>query len=139
MHTRKDYMEGRCSHSDYYAEVARALYDAGLLTLPSACSGEKVVDALEQGDIHLNTIPLSLWDGAAIPFMRKAAAHRVFQERGDWVSLGGFVCALKEFARIRARQLIGDEHRWQVMHEKAEERAEHARKLALEAKRRDNW
>lgn len=135
MHTRKDYMEGRCSHSDYYAELALALYEASLLRLPSACQGEKVVDALERGDIHLNTIPLSLWDGAAIPFMRMAAAHRIFMERGDWVSLGGFVCALKEFARMRARQLIGDEERWRVLHERADENAE---KAAREAKRLAN-
>ena len=135
MHTRKDYMEGRCSHSDYYAEVAAALYEEGVLRLPSACMGERVVDALEQGDIHLNTIPLSIWDGAAIPFTRKAAVHRVFQERGDWASLGGFVCALKEFARIRARQLVGDEERWRVLHQNA---AENAEKAAREAKRLAN-
>jgi hypothetical protein len=135
---RKDYMEQRCTHSEYYGEIAQRLYDEGLLHLPSSCSGEKVVDALEQGDIHLNTIPLSIWDGAAIPFLRRAATHNVFLERGDWVSLGNFVCALKEFARMRARQLIDDETRWKAIHDQYEERLDKALKRRLELKRLDN-
>ena len=129
MHTRKDYMEGRCSYSDYYEGIARALGDAGFLRLPY--SVPQIIAALERGDMHLNSLPLSGWDGAAIPFTRKAAVHRIFQAHDDWVSLGGFVCALKEWARMFARASINDEGRWRILHLNA---AENAEKAAREAK-----
>lgn len=138
MHTRRDYMEGRCSHSAYYEEVAKRLYAKGLLHLPPAISNERVLDALKRGDLHLNSIPLSEWDGAAIPYTRLAAAHRVFAEFDDWTSLANYVCALKEWARMRARAHLGNDELWAIIQVEANKNAEQARKLAMEAKRRAN-
>lgn len=91
MLTRKDYMERRCTHHDYYMGLWKALR----IPLPPTISQADLVRACEVGDVHLNSIPLSKWDGGVIPYLRLAYVHKAFQERGDWVSLAGLVCVLK--------------------------------------------
>ena len=89
--TRKDYMDKKCTHHDYYM----GLWSALRIPLPPTITHHQLVQACERGDVHLNSIPLSKWDGAVIPFLRLAHVHKAFHERGDWVSLSGLVCVLK--------------------------------------------
>jgi len=94
--TRKDYMNHQVTHRQYYASVAQLAgidYSASYL-LP------RIKVALASGDEHLNTIPLAVWDIAAI--QSQHVLTRSLREHGDSFSLGGGVCAHKEAARLAA-------------------------------------
>lgn len=93
--TRKDYMEKRVSHREYYASIARA---SGI-HFPESPFIARVRAALASGDKHLNTIPLAEWD--------MMAAHRTnwaYGIHGDARSKAGDVCTLKEAARQAAER-----------------------------------
>ena len=92
MYTRADYMDKRCTHSEYYGEIVA---DAGI-DFTNAPIMDRVREALASGDEHLNTIPLRTWDimGAGLLWI---APH--FKARKDTMSLAGLVCVAKEAAR----------------------------------------
>jgi hypothetical protein len=58
MITRKDYMDGRATHADYY----RGVYQDAHISYVGSALLPVIKAALEKGDEHLNTIPLGLWD-----------------------------------------------------------------------------
>jgi hypothetical protein len=92
--TRKDYMDGRVTHADYYRSVAKA---AGIsyASADPAFLG-RVRSALANGDEHLNTIPLAEWDRRGSMLL---SVSRAFKAHGDCDSLAGRVCVLKQAAR----------------------------------------
>ena len=94
--TRKDYMENRITHLEYYGNVARI---AGIRFSEEFLT--RCDKALTAGDEHLNTIPLSTWDmmGAAWR-VRIASALKQVNNTGG-VSLSDLVCTLKSAAIIR--------------------------------------
>lgn len=70
MFTRKDYMEKKCTHREYYGQFVTS-------TIKSSVVGSIGLDTLlASKDDHLNDIPLKLWDNtfAYIPYylIRKA-------------------------------------------------------------------
>jgi len=95
MMTRKQYLDGVCSHEDYYGEIADAAHIKG-----SAIALDRVKAALKAGDVHLNSIPLREWDawGAAVA----RVVRQPLEERGDFVTAAGLVCIVKTAARRAA-------------------------------------
>lgn len=92
--TRKDYLDGKVSHHEYYLAVAKTCGVSYELADPVFLA--RVKKALDDGDIHLNSIPLQVWDrrGAGIVGLQKA-----FREHGGYDSLAGRVCLLKAVAK----------------------------------------
>lgn len=85
--SRADYMEGRCTHQEYYLEIAKALH---LVCFPGLLQRVR-----KSKDPHLNDIPLAMWDGMGSALVRLRSTHNVFEARGDLSSRAGMVCALK--------------------------------------------
>lgn len=101
--TRADYLARRCTHAEYYGAIVA---DAPVTFKPDFLN--RVQRALGAGDEPLNTIPLREWDRmAGATFARPngyctAEVDRAFRERGDYPTLAGLVCRLKEAARLTA-------------------------------------
>ncbi len=93
MNTRKDYLDGKCSHDEYYGEIVK---EVGI-TYVNSSDLERYKKAYAT-DQHLNNIPLAEWD-------RKSAASQLtlfdaFKKRGDYWSLAGGVCVHKAAVKI---------------------------------------
>ena len=102
--TRKDYMDNKVTHAEYYRAIAKTAGISYAKTDPQFLN--RVKEALEQGDEHLNTIPLSTWDSRAdslLPFV-----HKAFKVHGDFPTQAGLVCLIKRAAKDAV--LIGEEH-----------------------------
>ncbi len=84
--TRKPMTPGEVEHAEKCEALARQIGIEDLQTLIPA-SPERIRQALETGDSHLNTIPLRKWDAAA----------EAIRTRG--LSLSDKVCSLKHVAK----------------------------------------
>lgn len=95
MFTRSQYLNGECSHSEYYSQFVN---NSVLGAVKSRFTTEQLQKAFEQ-DPHLNTIPLQQWDslGYSIELFIN------FKQPGDIKTLAGLVCVAKQ----AAKQLIG--------------------------------
>ena len=93
---RSDYMAGKVTFEEFYASVAKV---AGISYAQSDLL-PRVKLALEAGDEHLNTIPLSVWDRRAA--YTSAAVARSLKLHGDFYSLAGGVCVHKQAAKLAA-------------------------------------
>ena len=82
MKTRKEYLNGVVTHSEYYSQFVTEATKNGVL---SAFSVDDLKKAYEE-DKHFNTIPLSEWDQLAYAINRKG-------------TLAEKVCIVKEAAR----------------------------------------
>jgi hypothetical protein len=86
---RKDYMNGKISHREYQAQfvndnVKRMVIDAiGIERLKKS------------KDEHFNDIPLHIWDNIGLPY----GISEKLKEAGDYYTLAGQVCILKEAGR----------------------------------------
>jgi len=89
MITRKDYLEGRATHSEYYGQFVAASHFALLNQFH-----EKIKNSTEK---YFNDIPLSFWDWLALP--APTYTERKMKEAGDYVTRAGAVCVIKEAAR----------------------------------------
>ena len=99
---RQDYMDGKVTHADYYRSIARAAgisFELGPFELL-----RQVKEALVNGDDHLNTIPLSVWDRLATAAYMNGSVIRAFKEHGDFWSLAGGVCLAKQAAKDAAKK-----------------------------------
>ena len=93
MFTRSDYLEKKCSHRKYYAQyVTPAMWERVEWTFEI----ERLVSAFRQGDQHFNTFPLRQWDYIALHL--PARIIKLMREAGDYPTLAGGVCILKEAA-----------------------------------------
>lgn len=109
MMTRKEYMhansyassreEQRKVHEKYYGEIVNAL--GGAFNIPLPFTLDVIRNALAQGDKHLNTLQLSVWDAYARHLFTERVAY-VLKERGDSISMGTAVCILKRAAVMQA-------------------------------------
>lgn len=94
--TRADYLAGVVDHQTFYRAVVAT---AGVRVTDRALL-ERVREALRGGDQHLNSIPLGLWDNRANG--ARGALSRALKEHGDFYSLAGGVCCMKQAARDAA-------------------------------------
>jgi hypothetical protein len=85
---RKDYLGGKCSHREYYAQFVSC--DIKVATVQRI--GTKAL--LASVDENLNDIPLVKWQ--TIP---KYGLAITMKECGDWLTLAGWVCIVKEAGR----------------------------------------
>lgn len=94
MFSRKDYINGNCSHGEYYSQFVT---EEIKMLVTSQFGKKRIKEALKEGE-HLTKIPLQEWDylaGFISPDMRK---------QGDYLTLSGAVSILKEAARQVAKQ-----------------------------------
>lgn len=93
MHTRKDYMDGRCDHRTYYAQfVTMAVFRM----VERRFTVERLVRCSDQA--YFNTIPLHQWD-QLVPTLERMVDRRLMKELGEGWSLSTGVCILKEASR----------------------------------------
>lgn len=94
--TKADLHSNKVSHDEYYLSIAR---ESGI-----SYAGHKdllrVKELIDSGDVHLNEIPLPMWDARAIAC--EAALTRVLKARGDFYTLSAGICAHKAAARFAA-------------------------------------
>lgn len=97
-YSRQDYMNKTITHEDYYRSVNKmaclAIRDKDFIA--------RVRTALVQGDKHLNSIPLFIWDEMTAPHIPSIAS--ALRKHGDSYSPAGAVCCLKQ-AAVDAAQL----------------------------------
>ena len=99
MFTRKDYINakgGDAAYRRYYGEVIEAM--GGAKSIATPFTDEQVRTTIESGDKDLSTLPLRTWDNAVF-YLR--GADKALRERGDYLTLSGGVCILKEAARLK--------------------------------------
>jgi hypothetical protein len=92
MITRRDYMAKRVTFAAFY----RAVNATARLRLDNAGILDRVRAALANGDDHLNSIPLPIWDSIAATY--RAELARALRAHGDFYSLAIAVCCLKQCA-----------------------------------------
>jgi len=97
MYTRKDYINGLCTHEQYYSQFVN---DGVLRVVAQEIGIERIKEAYKT-DKHLNNISLYVWDRVGLCIN----PEKKFLELGDSKSLAGLVCIVKE----AARQLIKKE------------------------------
>jgi hypothetical protein len=93
MYTRKDRLDNKCSHEEYYHQFVTGehkqyvRYKFGINKLKIAYEENK----------SFNTISLSQWDWISIsPFMMLKISMK---DVGDYLTMSGIVCILKQAAR----------------------------------------
>lgn len=90
MYTRKQHMDGECSHRTYYAQfVTPGVLDA----VRRHFTVERLMRCSDQD--YFNTIPLIQWDRLAHAVPRT----QMMRDAGEGWSLGSAVCILKEAGR----------------------------------------
>ena len=88
MFTRKDYLNGECTHEEYYGQlVTQGMKDHIVRAIPQALA--------KSTDPVFNDIPLSTWDRLGMAYSLRSE----FKGLGDFRSKAGIVCVLKEAAR----------------------------------------
>ena len=87
MKTRQDYLDGKCTHQEYYAQFV----DQHTKNVVSgSIDMDKLKNAVINGDLHLNSVPLREWD---------MLTQLINPNMDGGTSLAGKVCVLKEAAR----------------------------------------
>ena len=92
-YTRKDYMQGKCTHREYYGQFV----NVPVKNVVSDCIGENII--LHSTDPHLNDIPLKRWDNLN-DVIRSMCGSSLAKANGTGgVSLSDTVCVAKEAAK----------------------------------------
>jgi hypothetical protein len=89
--TRKDYMENRLTHAEYYGLIAK---EAGI-SYANSQELPRIKEAIST-DENLNNIPLSWWDKRANSTV--SSVSKALKNHGDFYSLAGGVCVHKAAA-----------------------------------------
>ena len=89
MFTRKQYINKECKNEQYYGQFVNAGTKARVL------SGIGLEALKKSTDPHFNDIPLHKWD-RLVP---KCPGSAGFAKVGDYYTLAGGICLLKEAAR----------------------------------------
>ena len=98
MITRTQYMNKEVTFEEYYREI----YKEADISFKHSIWLPRIKKALAAGDEHLNTIPLLEWDALGSAFFPRL--RTVFKNHGDFWSLAGQVCALKQAARDAVKE-----------------------------------
>lgn len=88
MFTRTQYLDRECSHREYYAQFVT---DRSKRIVQSCIGIEKLKNSTDE---YFNDIPLKTWDVLPIAYNRQA-----MESCGDYLTLAGHVCIMKEAAR----------------------------------------
>jgi len=86
MITRDDYISGKASHSEYYTQFVKKSHFDALAFLRDMI--------MKSTNPHFNDIPLRLWDCIIATYPTEK-----MKECGDYLTIAGKVCILKEAAR----------------------------------------
>jgi hypothetical protein len=93
--TRKDYLNNKCTHRQYYAQFVNKSVKSTVLNYYSI---KRLKEAFEE-DNHFNSLPLQKWD----------TMHSLFaismKEVGDYLTKSGNVCIHKEAAKQLIEEL----------------------------------
>jgi hypothetical protein len=90
MKTRQQYINKEVTHREYYSQFVTE-------SVKKRIKSSFRISALEDGkDKHFNNIPLSIWDHF-LPVVPSEISKKL-QECGDYCTLSGIVCILKEAA-----------------------------------------
>lgn len=93
MKTRQQYLDGKCTHSEYYGQFVTK----GLKEDVKRWIGEDKI--LKSENEHFNDIPLHIWD-SFMQVLRHYSLSAKLKEVGDaGLTLAGCVCIAKEAAR----------------------------------------
>ena len=95
MYTRKQYLNKECTHRQYYGQFVTPATKAHVLR------GIGLAALKKSTDPHFNDISLANWDNL-VPHCPGSAD---FSNAGDYYTLAGGVCLLKE----AARQILDDQ------------------------------
>ncbi len=98
-YTRQDYLGRKCTHRQYYAQFV-GTKERQLVSRRFGVSYLKTSFAYDE---YFNNIPLSNWD--ALSVNRRAD----MKAAGDYQTLAGAVCILKEAARQVCEQETNDD------------------------------
>lgn len=89
MFTRQDYLQDKCTHRQYYAQFVND-------NVKQMVKDRIGIDKIKcSKDEHFNDIPLYLWDNCGLPY----GISDLLKQAGDYYSLAGQVCILKEAGR----------------------------------------
>ena len=88
MITRKEYMAGACTHREYYAQFVN---EGTRYLVAQRIGAERIKTSIHP---HFSDIPLHEWD----KLTPKAPGSVQFEKAGDYYTLAGGVCMLKEAA-----------------------------------------
>jgi len=94
MITRKDLIDKKNTHEEYYGEIVQEL---GINAVSIIERNPNIKEAFLNGDENLSAMPLSFWDRAALGI--EGSARLVLSKRGDNYSMAGGVCIMKEAVR----------------------------------------
>ena len=91
MYTRKDYLDKRCTHREYYAQFVDQWIREQVIHVVT-------LDYITRSrDEAFNDIPLHLWERVfPLPTIKM---DQVMRKRGDYPTKAGLVCIAKEAAR----------------------------------------
>lgn len=96
MKTRRDYIDGKATFSEYYRQFITP-------ELVEAVKTKIGIDKVRASkDPHLNDIPLRSWDYLFQDYNLKKGIEKKMHEASDFLSLAGAVCTAKECARMLA-------------------------------------
>ena len=87
-------MDKLITHADYYQSVGK-LAGINMVSWPRL---EQAKKALENGDEHLNSIDLSLWD--ALAYSQQFITRPALKQHEDGWSLAGGVCIAKAMVKL---------------------------------------
>lgn len=90
------------NHQRYYRGIVNACGGAEEFKEVIPYFMERIVQALQVGDTHLNTLPLNRWDTYGNYLYNNPAVIAALKERGDFWSNATAVCILKEAAIMLA-------------------------------------
>ena len=94
MYTRTQYLNSDCTHGEYYGQFVTS----EIINLVKSRFGIERLENCFSKDEHLNNIPLENWDClvSSLPRYVQAGLKNV----GDYLTLAGGVCILKQAARM---------------------------------------
>ena len=99
MKTRQDYISGKCTHREYYAQFVTPEIRQMVITR----FGADLLKSALAKDENLNGVPLHQWDNLT-GFPNHALAYARLKAAGDHCTLSSGVCILKEAARQVAEE-----------------------------------
>lgn len=93
MITRQQYLNKQATHEEYYSQFVTPFIKK---IVENHIGLDKIKDS---NDHHFNDIPLRLWDNASNWLKYYPTVFNQLKEAGDYATLAGLVCILKQAAR----------------------------------------